>query len=69
VENGLVDLSQEAHLPKGLYIARTLVRDRQEVPVRFVIFTCDQKFTKGSPLAHCEVVTLVTPPSLEKPQV
>jgi hypothetical protein len=34
VENGLVEPSPEAHLPKSLYVARTPVRDRQEVPMR-----------------------------------
>jgi hypothetical protein len=29
----------------------------------------DQKLTKGSPLAHCEPVTLVAPPDIEQPHV
>jgi hypothetical protein len=49
VENWLVEPSPEAHPPKGLYMARTLVRDRPEVPVRVVNATRrDQKLTKGS---------------------
>jgi hypothetical protein len=28
----------------------------------------DQKLTRGSPLAHCEPVTMVTPPGGEQPQ-
>jgi hypothetical protein len=28
VENGLVEPSQQAHPPEGIYIARTLVQDR-----------------------------------------
>jgi hypothetical protein len=34
VEYGLVEPSLQAHPPEGIYIARTLVQDRQEVPVR-----------------------------------
>jgi hypothetical protein len=32
VENGLVTPSLEAHIPKGLYIARTLVQDTGRYP-------------------------------------
>jgi hypothetical protein len=46
MENGLVEPSLEAHLPKGLYIARTLVQDCRELLVHERI-----------PLAHCEPVT------------
>jgi hypothetical protein len=34
IENGQVEESPQAHLPEGIYIARTLVRDRRDVPVR-----------------------------------
>jgi hypothetical protein len=69
VENGLVEPSPQAHPPEGIYIARTLVQDRQEVPVRVVNATHrDQKLTRGSPLAHCKPVTLVTPPDMGEPQ-
>jgi hypothetical protein len=51
VENGLVEPSPQAHPPQGLYIARTLVRHRREVPVRVLNDTSrDYKLTKGSPL-------------------
>jgi hypothetical protein len=33
VENGLVEPSPQAHLPEGIYIARTLVKDCQKVPM------------------------------------
>jgi hypothetical protein len=53
VENGLVEPSPQVHPPEGIYIARTLVADRQEVPVRVLSATHhDQKLTRGSPLAH-----------------
>jgi hypothetical protein len=42
----------------------------RDVPVRILIATRRyQKFTKGSLLAHCEPVTLVTSPDVEQPQV
>jgi hypothetical protein len=67
VENDLVEPSPQAHPPEGIYIARTLVQDRREVPVRVMNATHhDQKLTRGSPLAHCEPITLVTPPNLEQ---
>jgi hypothetical protein len=51
-ENGLVEPSPEAHPPEGLYIARSLVRDHWEVPVRVLNATWhNQKLTKGSALA------------------
>jgi hypothetical protein len=69
VENGLVERSLQAHLPEGIYIARTLVQDRQKVPVRVLNATHqDQKLMRGSPLAHCEPVTLVTDCDMEQPQ-
>jgi hypothetical protein len=69
VENGLVEQSPQAHPPEGIYTARTLVQDRQEVPVRVVNAAhWDQKLTRGSPLAHCEPVTLVIPPDMGEPQ-
>jgi hypothetical protein len=59
-----------AHPPEGLYIARTLVRDCREVPVRVLNVACgNQKLMKGCPLVHCEPVVLVTPPDWEQPQV
>jgi hypothetical protein len=69
VENGLVEPSPQAPPPDGIYIARTLVQDREEVPVRVLnAIHRDQKLTRGSPLAQCEPVTLVTPPHLERQQ-
>jgi hypothetical protein len=67
VESGLVELSPQAYSPQGIYIARTLVQDRREVPVRVLHTTThrDQKITRGSPLAHCEPVTIVIPPDLD----
>jgi hypothetical protein len=68
VENGLVEPSPQAHPPDRIYIARTLVQDCQEVPVRVLNAThWDQKLMRGSPLAHCEPVTLVTPPNMGEP--
>jgi hypothetical protein len=50
VENGLLERSPEANLPEELYIAKTLVRDRREVPVRVLNATRrDQRHTKKSP--------------------
>jgi hypothetical protein len=55
VENGLVDPSPLASPPQGIYIARTLIQNRQEVPVRDLNTTHrDPKLPRGSPLAHCE---------------
>jgi hypothetical protein len=34
VENGLVEPNPQAHPPEEIYLTRTLVQDRQEVPVR-----------------------------------
>jgi hypothetical protein len=46
VENGLVETSPQAHLPEGIYKARTLVQDCQEVPMRVLNATHhDQKLT------------------------
>jgi hypothetical protein len=61
VESDLVEQSPKAHPPKGIYIARTLVQDHQEVPVGVLNATYrDQVLTRVFPLAHCEPVTLVT---------
>jgi hypothetical protein len=69
VENGLVEPITQAHLPEGIYIARTLIRDCQKVPVKVLNATHrDQKLIRGSPLAYCEPLTLVTPPDLEQTQ-
>ncbi|XP_023701466.1 uncharacterized protein LOC111861267 [Cryptotermes secundus] len=68
VGNGLVEPSPQAHPPEGIYVARTLVQDCQEVPVRVMNVTHkDQKLGRGSPLAHCEPVTLVALPEMEQP--
>jgi hypothetical protein len=68
VENGVVEPSLQAYPPEGIYIARTLVRDRRRVPLRVMnAIRRDQKLMKGSPLAHCETVTLVPPYDLEQP--
>jgi hypothetical protein len=49
VENGLVELSPQAHLPEGNYIARTLVKVCGEMPVRVLNATHrDQKLTSGT---------------------
>jgi hypothetical protein len=62
VESDQVEQSPKVHPPKGIYIATTLVQDRQEVPVRVLNATHrDQVLTRGFPLAHCEPATLVTP--------
>jgi hypothetical protein len=62
VENDLKEPNPDGRSPEGFYSARTLVRDRREVPVRILKATRrDQKLTKGFLLAHCETVTLVTP--------
>jgi hypothetical protein len=69
VENGLVEPVPQAHLPEGIYIARTLVHDNQEVPVRVLNATHqDQKLTSGSTLAHCEPVMLVIAPDVGQTQ-
>jgi hypothetical protein len=66
----MIKPSSGAHPPEGLYIARTLVRVRREVPVSVLNATRrDQNITKGSPLAHYEPVTLVTPHDVEQSQV
>jgi hypothetical protein len=49
VENGLVEPSPEAHLAKALYIGRTLVQDRREVPVRVLNTARRDQLMKGSP--------------------
>ncbi|XP_023721645.1 uncharacterized protein LOC111872215 [Cryptotermes secundus] len=68
VENGLVEPNPQAHQPEGIYVARTLVQDCQEVPVRVMNVTHkDQKLRRGSPRAHCEPVTLVALPELGQP--
>jgi hypothetical protein len=70
VENGLVEPSPQAHLPEGIYNARTLVQGRRKVLVRVFNAThSDQKLKRGFPLAHCEPVMLVTPPDFEQSQV
>lgn len=53
VENGLVEQSPLAHPPEGIYIARTLVQDRLDIPVRILNATHqEQKLTRGSPLVR-----------------
>jgi hypothetical protein len=69
VENCLIEPSPEVHVPEGLYIARTLVRDQQEVPMRVLNTTLhDQKLARGFPVARCEPVPLVTQPEVTEPQ-
>jgi hypothetical protein len=69
VENGLVELSTQAHSPEGICIVRSLVQVCWEVPVRVLNASHrNQKLTRRYLLAHCEPVTLVTPPNLEQPQ-
>jgi hypothetical protein len=49
-------------------MARTLVKVRQKVPVRaFNATYSDQKLKRGSPITHCDPVTLVTTLDLEQP--
>jgi hypothetical protein len=68
-ESALVEPVSQAHPPEGIYIAKTLIKDRQKVPVRpFNITYRDHKLTRGYLLAHCELFTLVTTPDLEEPQ-
>jgi hypothetical protein len=68
VENGLVEPSPQAHPPDGIYITRTLVQDRQKIPIRVLNATHrEYKLTRGSPLAHSEPVTLVTDRDMEQP--
>jgi hypothetical protein len=70
VENNLVETRPQAHPPEETYIARTLIQDHQEVPVRILNDTHrDQMLTRGSPLAHCEPLTLVTRPEVAQPRV
>jgi hypothetical protein len=46
----MVDQSPEVHPTEGLYIARTLIQDRQEVPMRVLNATHhDQKLAKAFP--------------------
>jgi hypothetical protein len=62
VGNGFTEPSLETPATKELNIARTLA------PVRVLNATYrDHKLTKGSSLAYCEPVTLVTPPDVEQP--
>jgi hypothetical protein len=69
VENSLVEPNPQAHPLEGIYIARTLVQDRQEVPVGILsTIHRDQKLTRGSLLAHCEPIKMVTPPGGVQPQ-
>jgi hypothetical protein len=61
VENGLVEPSPQTHPPKEIYIARTSFQGRLEVLLSDLNATHrEQVRMKGSPLAHCEPVTLVT---------
>jgi hypothetical protein len=55
--------------PEGIYVARTLVRESREVPVRVMnVNRREAKFRKGSPLAQCEPVTLVPLTDKGQPQ-
>jgi hypothetical protein len=69
VENGLVEPNPQAHPTEGIYIARTLVQDRQEVSVRVLNATRrDEKLMRGFTLAHCGSVMLVTAPDVGQTQ-
>jgi hypothetical protein len=68
VENGLIESTLEPHLPEGIYIARTLVQDCREVPVRALNAVATRSSQNVSPW-HNVSVTLVTPPDLEQTQV
>jgi hypothetical protein len=69
VKNCLFEPNPQAHPPEGIYITRTLVQDRQEVPVRILNVThLDLKLTRGSSLAQCEPVPLVSVPDVAQPQ-
>jgi hypothetical protein len=68
-ENVLVEPSPQAQQSEGIYIARTLVHNCRNVPIRVMNATHrHQKLTRGSPLAHCEPVKLVTPTDVGHPQ-
>jgi hypothetical protein len=68
-ENGLVEQSPQAHPPEGIYIARTFVQDCQEVLVGVLnAVHREQMLMRGSHLACCKPVTMVTPPLVEQPQ-
>jgi hypothetical protein len=57
VESGIVEPRPQAHLPKGIYIAQTLVQECQEVPITVLNATHhDQKLARGPPLSYCESV-------------
>jgi hypothetical protein len=49
VENGLVELSLEAHLLEGLYIARTLVQDHWELPMMVLNATRHEQMLRNGP--------------------
>jgi hypothetical protein len=67
VENGLVEPSPQAHPPERIYIARTLVKEHQNVPMRVLNATHhEQKLTRGSVIVQCEPVTLITTPNFEQ---
>jgi hypothetical protein len=66
----LIEPSWKAHIPEGIYEARTLVRDRREVPIRIMNTTiCAQTLAKGFSLGSCEPVTLGTPPGATEAQM
>jgi hypothetical protein len=52
----------------GLYIARTLVRDQQEVPVSPERYLSRPDTHEGIPLTHYEPITVLTPLDAETPR-
>jgi hypothetical protein len=69
VEYALIEPSPGAHIPKGLYIARTLVREQLEVPVRVLNATLhDHKLARRFPITRCEPIALVTQHDAAAPQ-
>jgi hypothetical protein len=65
VENDVIELTPEAQVPKGLYIARTVAQDCREIPARVLNAALrDQMLTTGTLLAHFVPVTLVPHPML-----
>jgi hypothetical protein len=68
VENGLLETSPQAHPPEGIYIARTLVQDRQELPMRILNATHRDQNSREDTLWHTEPVTLVTAPHVGQRQ-
>jgi hypothetical protein len=51
----------QAHLPEGIYIAKTSFQGHQEVPLSGLNATHREQVRMRGSLAHCEPVALVTP--------